>query len=69
MSNNPYISFVIAARNDDYGVNFLHRMQVFINVLLELVEKYSLDAELIVVEWNPPADKKAYSRRYRGLHS
>jgi len=58
MNNNPYLSFVITARNDDYGVNFLHRMQVFANVLLELAEKYLFDAELIVVEWNPPANKK-----------
>ncbi len=62
MNNNPYISFVIAARNDDYGMNFLHRMQVFANVLLELAEKYLLDAELIVVEWNPPVNKKTLTR-------
>ncbi len=62
MVNNPYISFVIAARNDDYGVNYLHRMQVFANTLLELAEKYLLDAELIVVEWNPPVDKKPLAR-------
>lgn len=53
----PYISFVVGARNDDYGGNFLHRMQVFVNVLLSLWDKYSLDAELIIVEWNPPEDK------------
>lgn len=58
MNNDPYLSFVIAARNDDYGVNFLHRMQVFINTILELTERYLLESELIVVEWNPPADKK-----------
>ena len=59
MDNNPYISFVITARNDDYGGNFLHRMQIFVNTLLELSERYSLKSELIVVEWNPPADKKS----------
>jgi len=54
---NPYISFVIAARNDEYAGNFLQRMQVFANVLLSLSEKHNLDAELVVVEWNPPEDR------------
>jgi hypothetical protein len=53
----PYLSFVIAARNDDYGGNFLHRMQVFVNVLFWLWERHNLDAELVVVEWNPPKDR------------
>jgi len=54
---NPRISIVIAARNDDYGGNFLHRMQVFINCLFPLWSRYELSAELIIVEWNPPEDK------------
>lgn len=54
---NPYLSFIVAARNDNYGGNFLHRMQVFINVLLSLWDKHGLDAELIIVEWNPPEDR------------
>jgi len=53
----PYLSFIVAARNDDYGGNFLHRMQVFVNVLLSLWHKHGLDAELIIVEWNPPKDR------------
>jgi hypothetical protein len=53
---NPYLTFAVAARNDNYGGNFLHRMQVFVNVLLTLWEKYNLNAELIIVEWNPPDD-------------
>lgn len=57
MSKTPFISFVVVARNDNYGGNFLHRIQVFLNVLLSLSEKYSFDAELIIVEWNPPQDK------------
>lgn len=53
---NPYFSFVVAARNDNYGGNFLHRMQVFVNVLLSLCNKYRLSSELVVVEWNPPPE-------------
>jgi hypothetical protein len=51
---SPYLSFVVAARNDNYGGDFLHRMQVFVNVLLSLWAKHNLDAELVIVEWNPP---------------
>ena len=53
----PYITFVVTARNDDYGGNFLHRMQIFVNVLLALWKRHSLHAELVVVEWNPPEDR------------
>ena len=50
------ISFVVAARNDNYGGDFLHRMQVFVNVLLTLCERHCLNMELVIVEWNPPKD-------------
>jgi hypothetical protein len=49
-----FMTFVVAARNDTYGGNFVGRMQIFINTLVALWNKYNLDAELIVVEWNPP---------------
>ncbi len=54
---NPYLSFVTACRNDDHGGNMLPRMQVFLSGLLEQLEKYSIESELILVEWNPPADR------------
>lgn len=50
----PYLSIVVAARNDDYGGNFLERMQAFLDVLLSLASQHTLPAELIIVEWNPP---------------
>jgi hypothetical protein len=53
----PYLTFVVAARNDNYGGDFLGRLQVFVNALLAMWEKCSLDAELVIVEWNPPADR------------
>ena len=54
---SPYISFVVAARNDNYGGNFLQRLQLFLNVLFAFWQKHRLNAELIIVEWNPPEDK------------
>ncbi len=62
---NPYLSIVVAARNDDYGGNFLHRMSVFLKVLLALSEKHRLSAELLVVDWNPPPDKPSLAAVFR----
>lgn len=53
----PYISFVVGARNDSYGGDFLNRMQTFLDSLLWGIDKYGLSAELVIVEWNPPADR------------
>ena len=41
ISDKPYISFVVVARNDNYSGNFLDRMQVFVNVLLTLCGKHA----------------------------
>jgi len=60
MSNlreNPYLSIVITSRNDDHGGNMLQRMQVSLSGLLEQLEKRKVESELILVEWNPPADR------------
>ncbi len=58
MDSKFYISFVVVARNDNYGGDFLHRINVFVKVLLTLCEKYELPSELIIVEWNPPEDRE-----------
>lgn len=57
----PTVSLVVAARNDDYGGNFLQRMEVFVNCVVTLAEKHDLAAELIIVEWNPPSRTKSLS--------
>lgn len=54
---NYYLSVIMVGRNDDYGGEFLQRMQNSITVLLSLCEKYALATELLIVEWNPPAGK------------
>lgn len=56
------LSFVVTARNDNHGGNMLHRMQVFVNALCYQCKKYNIDAELIIVEWNPPQNKKRISQ-------
>jgi hypothetical protein len=56
-STRPYLSIVAAARNDNHGGDLLRRMQIFINGVVEQCERFRIPAELILVEWNPPADK------------
>jgi len=53
----PYLSVVATARNDDHGGNPLYRMQLFVNGLIAQCDRHRLPAELVLVEWNPPADR------------
>lgn len=53
--DRPYLSIVVVSRNDDHGGNPLLRTQLCINSLYEQCNRYRLPAELIVVDWNPPA--------------
>lgn len=57
MRDNPYLSIVTTSRNDDHGGNMLQRMQVSLSGLLEQLEKHKIESELILMEWNPPADR------------
>ncbi|MBI4117215.1 MAG: glycosyltransferase [Parcubacteria group bacterium] len=61
MDIKPKISFVIAARNDDYGGNFLNRIGTFVRVLIHQTNKYKVLLELIIVEYNPPVDNPPLS--------
>ena len=53
----PYFSLVVAARNDNHGGNMLGRMQAMFDSWIDQAERYGLSSEIIVVEWNPPADR------------
>lgn len=55
-STKPYLSIVAASRNDNHGEDMLKRMRMFVNGLIEQCNKYKLYTELIIVEWNPPAE-------------
>ena len=57
MANSPYVSFVVTTRNDDHGGGLLRRTQTFINALMGQLARYPLPTELLIVEWNPPADR------------
>jgi hypothetical protein len=53
----PYISVIATARNDNHGGNLLGRIQVFVDAWVNQAKRHNLASELILVEWNPPADK------------
>src|ERR1051326_3378979 len=53
----PYLSVLAASRNDDHGGDPLIRTQIFITNFALQCEKYSLPAELIIVDWNPVSDR------------
>ena len=54
----PFLSIVAVSRNDDHGGNLLQRMQLFIDSLYEQCNRFQIDTELVIIEWNPPPDKK-----------
>ncbi len=53
----PYLSVIVVSRNDNHGGDLSRRTQVFINGLAALCRCYRLPTELVMVEWNPPADR------------
>ena len=52
----PYLSVVVAMRNDDYGGHLLHRFERGIADLAEAALLHGLHYELVIVEWNPPSE-------------
>ena len=50
----PYLSIVLASRNDDYAGGIHPRVQLCVSSLLEQAERHGLALELILVDWNPP---------------
>ena len=56
-SSAPYISVVVAARNDNHGGNMIGRMQAFVDSWIVQATRYDLSSEIVVVEWNPPAGR------------
>ncbi len=55
-SENIFLSIVVAARNDDYGGDFLKRLQNFISWNTSLLEQNKIGTEIIIVNWNPVAE-------------
>ena len=61
----PYLSVVATSRNDDHGGDLLRRMQIFVDGLLQQCHRHGVDAELVLVEWNPPLDRPRLAQALR----
>jgi len=64
----PYLSVVVTTRSDDHGGDPLKRLQAFVNTFAAQCVRAGLDAEVIVVEWNPPDDRPRVSELLRVPH-
>ena len=56
-----YLSIIVCGRNDNYGGNFLSRVNIFISSISILSDKYDVNTEIVFVEWNPPKDSPLLS--------
>ena len=65
MREDPYLSVVVTTRNDDHGGDPLQRLQSFVNCFDAQCRRAGLDAEVIVVEWNPTSDRPKVSSLVR----
>ncbi len=62
-AQTPYdLSIVITTRNDDHGDQPLVRLQAMVDNLAWHARRLSARWELILVEWNPPADRQTLSK-------
>lgn len=61
-AQRPYISFVATSRNDNHGGSLTRRMQIFVQGLISQCKRFQLPSELILVEWNPPGERKPLSQ-------
>jgi hypothetical protein len=61
----PYLSIVVPSRNDNHGGDLLKRMQIFVTALLQQCLRHRIPSELIIVEWNPPADRPPLAEALR----
>jgi hypothetical protein len=58
-TEKPYLSFIVTARNDNYGGNWTNRLNTYIRVLIYQTNRTKLPCELIFVDYNPlPHNKK-----------
>ncbi|KAG2220327.1 hypothetical protein INT45_004012 [Circinella minor] len=64
-----YLSIVIVSRMDDYAGNQHHRLQNFIDSAYLLAEHSQTYMELLIVEWNPPTDRRRVIDSFRYRHS
>jgi len=58
------LTIVTISRNDEHVERMRERSQAFIDGVFFLAEKYKTKVELILVEWNPPADTPSMAEQF-----
>ncbi len=58
----PHLSIVATTRNDNHGEKLFFRMQHFVSGFIEQCKRHHLNAELVLVEWNPPEETPPLSK-------
>jgi hypothetical protein len=56
-NNEPYISFIINSRNDNYAGGALSKLQLSLDHLILQLNQYKILSEIVIIDWNPPKDK------------
>lgn len=59
------LSIVITTRNDTHVERMEERTQAFIDGIYHLAERYKRNVEIIIAEWNPPAERPSMAAQYR----
>lgn len=57
MSAGPYVTFVTYGRNDGYTPSYVTRVRRAMQCLAGQLQREGLDSEIIIADWNPPADR------------
>ncbi|KAI7904988.1 uncharacterized protein BX663DRAFT_529903 [Cokeromyces recurvatus] len=60
-----YLSIVVVTRMDNYAGNQHHRFQNFIDSAYLLAEHSEQKIELLIIEWNPPPNKRRILDSFR----
>ena len=53
----PYVTIIVCSRNDNYNGDAAARSNVAIQNTINQFERYEIESELILVDYNPPQDK------------
>ncbi len=56
--SNIFLSIIVAARNDNYGGDFIDRLQRCLDWNTRFIEANKIPTEFIIVNWNPITENK-----------
>jgi hypothetical protein len=63
--HEPYLSVVATTRNDNHGGDLTKRTQMFIDGLAVQATRHRVPVELVLVEWNPPPNRRSLAEEMR----